>query len=160
MAVSRILSPASCDPGGRPFILPRPLAKTRHLPEQVRLLPGGLSACANGTGNPFLLFCLAPQGVYHAPGIAPKAGGLLPRLFTLARGVKVKSESERGCPPRHSALSLFPPPGGLFSVTLSVAGELPLQLPRFRRACRLVVSGLSSPVSCDPEAAVRHRRSG
>lgn len=71
-------------PGRTAIYLGRLLAKATARPKadatitrrDVRLAP-------DGTGNPFLLFCLAPQGVYHAPGIASTAGGLLPRLFTL-----------------------------------------------------------------------------
>ncbi len=51
-----------------------------------------------------LLFCLAPHGVFRAPAFARAGGELLPRLFTLTRPVTG--------------------PGGLFSVTLSVAAGL------------------------------------
>jgi len=95
---------------------------------RMRLLPGVGPACA-GQGRrpvPPVLSCTA-WGLSCALDCS-RAGGLLPRLFTLAPCLRK----------------------GWFIFCRSA-------LPRFRRACRLVVSGLSSPDSCEPGAAIRHR---
>ena len=74
-------------------------------------------------GGPFLLFCLAPHGVYRAPSLTLGAVGFYPAISPLPRW------------------------GGLFSVTLSVAAGLRPPRPCFHRACCLVVSGLSSSIT-------------
>ena len=86
--------------------------------------------------RPRLLFCLAPHGVCRAPLLSPGAVGSYPAFSPLLhqssspRAIFAEVEDERS---------------GIFSVTLSVAKNFRPALPRFRRACCLVVSGLSSP---------------
>ncbi len=137
MAVSRILcsSVARALWELRSFILLRPIWCGAAL--WLRLLPGGLSSLSRDwAGDHGLLFCLAPHGVCRAPLLSPGAVGSYPAFSPLLhqssspRAIFAEVEDERS---------------GIFSVTLSVAKNFRPALPRFRRACCLVVSGLSSP---------------
>ena len=73
-------------------------------------------------------------------------GGLLPRRFTLASSTALAIA-------RQSPVRL----SGLFSVTLSVAKNFRSARPCFRKVGCLMVSGLSSPVSCVPGATARQQ---
>lgn len=107
--------------------LVRPVARPARPPEGRR-----------GRAAPRFLFDLAPDGVCQAVQLAHGPGGLLHRLFTLA-------------PERLAA-----PPGGFFSVTLSVTPVFPApsRLLRATGTSCPVESGLSSP-----PRALRRRRS-
>ena len=139
------LAPFSCEsgtPAEAGATITRRLAGLRRSgqaihPPVLSCTAGGLSCTGDRSRG---RWALTPP--FHP---CPPAGGI------------VKSEGERGNPFSLSLSLITPPEGGLFSVTLSVAGEFPLQLPRFRRARCLAVSGLSSQISCEIQAAVRHR---
>ena len=86
MAISRILF-ALCRRGfeQRSFILRRRIAR-RSSSFGLRLLPGGLIFFwKTRAGDPRLLFCLAPHGVFRAPELSLGAVGSYPAFSPLPR---------------------------------------------------------------------------
>lgn len=57
------------------------LASCDYYPEDSE----ALSRLRNGQATRFLLFCLAPHGVFRAPGLAPGAVGSYPAFSPLPR---------------------------------------------------------------------------
>ena len=116
MAISRILSGTArrlCTV--RSFLSPR----RRGVPQSgMRLLPGNGPPKRDGPDAQRSLFCLALHGVFRAPPVARRAVGFYPAFSPLP-------EIRRST-------------GGLFSVTLSVNGDLRLRPPRVLRG---VLSG-------------------
>jgi len=122
MALSRILSPVlarrvtiiSLRPparGDRPWVPAGADADGATITR--RLSVAGPLPVQRGTGQaPGLLFCLAPQKVYRAPSIALGAVGSYPAFSPLPGAFA---------------------PGGIFSVTLSVAPGFRPSLPRILR---------------------------
>lgn len=97
-------------------------------------------------GDPSLLFCLAPRRVCRAPVLTLGAVGSYPAVSPLLS--RPALAIARQGPARSS---------GLFSVTLSVAKNFRSARPCFRKVGCLMVSGLSSPVSCVPGATARQQ---
>lgn len=95
-------------------------SRMRLIPELIRKpkFPGR-------AGNPFVLLCLAPRGVFPDPLSHPRGGELLPRHFTLTL---LRRSSERRF---------------IFCDTIR-RSRITRGLPDFHRARYLVVSGLSS----------------
>ncbi len=96
--------------------------------------PGGSSAGR----RPGSLFCLAPHEVFRALRFAPEAVGSYPAISPLPHDKRGAVYFLRHCLSRRTCV---------------------MTCPRFRRACCLVVSGLSSLQDCcQPHTAtVRHR---
>jgi len=76
-----------------------------------RLLPGSPPDCSGRGQAAVSLLCLAPHGVFRAPSLARRAVGSYPAFSPLPGSHKDK-------------------PGGLFSVTLSVARNFHREPPR------------------------------
>ncbi len=93
MAVSRILSGPRLSPEpGRPFVLLRafraeqPFRSCDYYPEVTLGFRLGI-----GQATRILLFCLAPHGVFRAPGLAPGAVGSYPAFSPLPSGLRRKA---------------------------------------------------------------------
>ena len=111
MAVSRILFLRGC-PRIRRSFLSRCSRSTPRL-RGMRLLPGSCPPEADRPGAGSLL-CLAPHGVFRAPALARRAVGSYPAFSPLPR-------------------TPCGEPGGIFSVTLSVAPDFRPTRPRILR---------------------------
>ena len=94
-------------------------------PKRVRLLPGVIPAEAvAGQATRFPLFCLAPHGVFHAPSVTLGAVSSYLAISPL--------------PSDRSQEAVY------FLRHYPSAETCAFRVPHFRRACCLVVSGLSS----------------
>lgn len=89
--------------------------------------------------RPVPLFCLAPHGVFRAPAITLGAVGFYPAVSPLPENFRFRKN-----------LGRF-----IFCDTVRRL-RITRKLPRFRRACCLVVSGLSSPFPERTSASQRH----
>jgi len=117
--------------GHKPDSVPRLAPGDRHfsqIPCGIRLPLPAMRALEDATypglldGPSSPLFCLAPDWVFPATGIAAGAVGSYPTFSPLPDGSEGEGESESGFLPFHDSLSLsLKSPGGIFSVALSVA---------------------------------------